>query len=131
MTSTLAGLAPARQFGPWALELDPAERLARLRSFRALARVLAGPRAGDLVALLAQAETDPAALVSAADALDRLPSVDMRRIVGSYAGLTRPLPPVRRGVRAYPRPSVRVTPRPDMRPTADIESPAKRRAGRG
>lgn len=95
MPSTLASLAPARQFGPWALDLDPGERLARLRSFRALARVLAGPRAAELCELLHQAETDPAALMPAADALDALAPVDMRKVLSSYAALARPLPPVR------------------------------------
>ena len=83
------------RWGPWALDLEPGERLARLRSLRALARVLAGPRAVELCQLLHQAETNPVTLVPAADALDRLPSVDMRRIVGSYAGLVRPVPPAR------------------------------------
>jgi len=45
-------------FGPWAAGLDPAERLARLRSLRALVQVFAGPT-HSLVAALAQAEGDP------------------------------------------------------------------------
>ena len=103
MTSILASLAPARRFGPWADDLDQAERLARLRSLRALARVLAGPRADDLVALLAQAETDDTVLPAAADALDALAPLDMRKVLASYAALARPLPPTRSfrpGVRA-------------------------------
>lgn len=106
----LAGLEPARQFGPWALDLEPGERLARLRSLRALARVLVGPRAVELCELLHQAETDPAALVLAADVLDRLAPLDMRRLLSTYASLTRPLPPVRgigSGVRAFPLPVLR------------------------
>ena len=46
-------------FGPWASALDPAERLARCRSLRALVRVLAGPHGRDLAAALRQAEADP------------------------------------------------------------------------
>lgn len=119
------------RWGPWADDLDPGERLARLRSFRALARVLAGPRAVELCELLHQAESDESVLPAAADALERLAPVDLRRILSSYAGLTRPLPPVRRDVRAYPRPAVRVTPRPGVRQGADMKSPAEHKAGRG
>lgn len=112
---TTLNLASGRQFGPWAPDLDPAERLARARSLRAIVRLLSGPRGAALAELLHQAETDPGALVPAADALDRLAPVDLRRILGSYAGLSRPLPPARRAApdaRAFPRPTVRVTPRP-------------------
>jgi hypothetical protein len=102
------------RWGPWVLDLEPGERLARLRSLRALARILAGPRAVELCELLHQAETDPAALVPAADALDRLPAVDMRRIVGSYAGLVRPVPPARAG-----RPGVRARQLTNLRTAAN------------
>ena len=105
------------QWGPFALNLDPGERLARLRSLRALARVLAGPRAVELCELLHHAETDPAALVPAADALDRLAPLDMRKVLASYAGLARPLPPARRSAQGYPRPVAMVTPRPPVRVT--------------
>ena len=118
-------------WGPWAAGLDPGERLARLRSLRARARVLAGPRADDLVALLVQAESDPAALVPAADALDRLAPLDMRRVLSTYSGLAQPLPPARRGVQGYPRPVVQVTPKPRVRLIADAENPARHKAGRG
>lgn len=114
MHDPVSGLAPLRRFGPWAAGLDPGERLARLRSLRALARVLAGPRASGLVELLRQAETDDMALMPAADALDRLPSVDLRRVLGSYAGLARPLPPARHtaGRASFARPAMQVTARP-------------------
>ncbi|MHC2021380.1 hypothetical protein [Methylobacterium sp. CM6247] len=62
----------SRQFGPWAPSLDAAELRARLRSLRAIARLLAGLRAEAMNTLLRQAETDLAALVPAADELDRL-----------------------------------------------------------
>ena len=94
-------MKPDRMFGPWAPGLDQAELRARLRSFRAIARLTAGPRATVLVDLLAKAEQDPAALVPAADALDRLEPVDRRRILASYAAL---------GTRAQARPGLRVTP---------------------
>ena len=82
-------IAPADQFGPWAAGLDPAEQRARLRAMRALARVHCGPRAADLVRLLAQAETDPAALEPALAALDRLASNDRRHVLASYSALSR------------------------------------------
>lgn len=65
-------IAAADAWGSFALDLDEPERRARLRSLRALARVHCGPRAANLVRLLAQAETDPAALEPALRALDRL-----------------------------------------------------------
>jgi hypothetical protein len=36
-------------FGPWVPDIAPAERLARLRSLRALTLVLARPHAGELI----------------------------------------------------------------------------------
>ncbi|MDA8231695.1 MAG: hypothetical protein M0006_10185 [Magnetospirillum sp.] len=76
-------------FGPWAPTLDPAERLARCRSLRALVRVLAGPRGRELAAALRQAEADPAALDLAAHLLDRLPTVPRRHILAAYVALDR------------------------------------------
>jgi hypothetical protein len=55
-------IRPCDQFGPWATGLDAAEKRARLRAIRVLARVHCGPRAAALCQFLAQAETDPAAL---------------------------------------------------------------------
>jgi hypothetical protein len=83
-------IRPRDQFGPWVPDLDRAELRARLRAMRALARVLCGPRATDLVRLLAQAEADATALEPALAALDRLPSSDRRHLLGSYAALHRP-----------------------------------------
>ena len=82
-------IRPCDQFGPWAPDLDTAERRARLRAMQALARVHCGPRGADLVRLLAQAETDSAALEPALTALDRLPSNDRRHVLASYAALHR------------------------------------------
>ncbi|MCJ2023936.1 hypothetical protein [Methylobacterium sp. J-067] len=82
-------IAPSDRFGPWASGLDAAERKARLRAMRALARVHCGPRAADLVRLLAQAEADPAALEPALAALDRLAANDLRHILASYSALSR------------------------------------------
>ncbi|MCJ2065745.1 hypothetical protein MKK63_24015 [Methylobacterium sp. J-088] len=82
-------IAPANQFGPWSLGIDAAEQRARLRALRQTARLLVGPRAADLCRLLAQAETDPAALEPACRALDALASTDRRRVLASYAALAR------------------------------------------
>jgi len=119
------------QWGPFAPDLDPGERLVRIRSLRAIVRLLTGSRGADLAELLRAAETDPAALVQAADSLDALAPLDMRKVLASYAGLGRPLPPARRDVQGYPRPVVWVTPRPRVPTVADAKSPAGRRAGRG
>ena len=83
-------IRPCDQFGPWAANLDHAEQRARLRAMRALARVHCGPRSTDLVHLLAQAETDPAALEPALAALSGLEPLDERRVWASYAALNRP-----------------------------------------
>lgn len=82
-------IPPRDQFGPWACGIDMAERRARLRAMRALARVHCGPRAADLVRLLAQAEADPAALEPALAALDRLAANDRRHVLASYSALFR------------------------------------------
>lgn len=82
--------ATARAFGPWAAGLDPAERLARLRSLRAITRAYLGPRGAQLADCLLRAETNEAALVPALDALDQLASLDRRRVLASYAALSRP-----------------------------------------
>lgn len=81
-------IRPADAWGPFAPNIDPAEQRARLRSLRALAKVYAGPRAADACRLLAQAETDPAALEPASEALGRLAPIDRRQILASFARLT-------------------------------------------
>lgn len=78
------------QWGPFALNLDPAERL---RSLRTIVRLHLSPRGVDLAEFLRQAEADESALAPAANALDALAPLDMRKVLASYAGLARPLPP--------------------------------------
>ena len=117
------------RWGPFALDLDPAERLARTRSLRAIIRLLLGPRGADLAGLLYQAEADPAALVPTADALDRLAPLDMRKVLASYAGLARPLPPARCAAQGYSRPVAMVTPRPPVRVTPSKVARAQPSAG--
>jgi hypothetical protein len=63
---------------------DGAERLARLRSLRALARVICGGRAGQLEAVLAKAEKDPGQLPQIEPLIDRLPSILRRRLLTSW-----------------------------------------------
>ncbi len=82
-------IAPADMWGPFASDLDLGERRARLRALRQTARLLAGPRAADLCRLLASAETDPASLEPACDALNRMAANDKRAIWASYAALSR------------------------------------------
>ena len=75
------------RFGPWATDLDPAERLARTRTLRALAAVLIGPAGHHLVEHLAAAEHDPGALRPAAEALDALPALSRRRLLAAFASI--------------------------------------------
>lgn len=79
----------ADQWGPFRAGLDEAERRACLRGLRAPARLLAGPRAAHLCRLLAQAETDRAALEPTYRALNGLAANDRRQILASYAALAR------------------------------------------
>jgi hypothetical protein len=72
-------------------DIDAGERLARLRCLQALARVLGGPAAEQLVAALRQAETDAAALPAADAQLDAMPTIPRRRILSSFAA-TLPAP---------------------------------------
>ena len=80
-------------FGPWKLGLDPCERLARIRTFRALVRVLTGPRGAELDRALACAETDNSLLDRAFALLGRLGSIDQRKIISSYGALMKPTTP--------------------------------------
>jgi len=82
-------IAPVDHWGPFASGLDPAEQRARLRALRQTARLLIGPRGANLCRLLAEAETDPAALEPPCRALDALAANDRRQILASYAALTR------------------------------------------
>ncbi|SOR30302.1 conserved protein of unknown function [Methylorubrum extorquens] len=86
----------ADRWGPFAEGLDPAERCARLRTLRSIVHLLIGPRAGQLRALLKEAESDAAVLPAALKALDALAPLDRRRVLASYAAIERPSPEVRR-----------------------------------
>lgn len=80
-------IAPGDAWGPFARNLDEAERRARLRALRQTARLLAGPRAADLCRLLASAETDPTALEPACRVLNVMAGSDKRQIWAAYAAL--------------------------------------------
>ena len=82
-------MAGVDRWGPFSDGLDHAEQRARLRALRQMARLLIGPRGADLCRLLAQAETNPAALEPACRALDALAATDRRQILASYAALAR------------------------------------------
>jgi len=73
-------------FGPWARDIDPAERLARLRSMRALA-LLHCRQETDFINTLRRAETDDKALPAALEYLNRLPALRRRHLLSTYAQL--------------------------------------------
>lgn len=83
-------MKPSDAFGPWTEGLPPCERIARCRTLRAVARMIAGPRADALSSALACAESDPSHLDRALDALDRLASLDRRKILASYQPVMLP-----------------------------------------
>ena len=80
-------------FGPWAPGLGPAERLARLRSLRALVQIFADA-SHPLVIALARAESDPsdAAAQAAWDALTTMPTRPRRHVLASLARLMADTP---------------------------------------
>jgi hypothetical protein len=68
--------------------VEPAERLARLRSLRVAARILCGTRAAELEAALATAEEHDADLAAALRQLDALPPLDRRRLLATWGPVT-------------------------------------------
>ena len=58
----MAGIVPPDRWGPFADDLDDAERLARVRSLRALVLVMCGLAGDTLRTALRAAETNPEAL---------------------------------------------------------------------
>lgn len=86
-------MKPANTWGPFALDIDPCERRARLRSLRAVARMRLGPRGDFLDEALRCAEIGAVSHETLHNVLARLPSLDFRRVLASYAALTRPAEP--------------------------------------
>lgn len=83
-------IAPADRWGPFADGLDPSERLARLRSLRAITHLCLGPRGAAVVDALHQSERDPNHMPTALRALDALAPLDRRQVLASFARLHRP-----------------------------------------
>jgi hypothetical protein len=79
--------------GPWADDIDPAERLARYHSLRALVQVFCGST-HPLVLALARAEVDHSddAARLAWQALETMPSRTRRSVLCSMATLMRTTP---------------------------------------
>ena len=71
-------------WGPFLPNVEPAERLARLRGLRVAVRLICGTRGRDVEAALRQAERNDAALPNAEREFDRLASLDRRRILSSF-----------------------------------------------
>lgn len=82
-------IAPGDRYGPWADQIDDAERRARLRGLRAIVRLQLGPRGQHLAAELARAESNAVALEYALAALNSLGAIDRRHVLASYAALAR------------------------------------------
>ena len=82
-------ISSADRFGPFADGIDAAERLARLRSMRAIVNLATGPRGEALARELYRAERDPARLPAAVAALDALAALDRRHVLASFARLHR------------------------------------------
>jgi hypothetical protein len=78
-------------FGPWRDGLSAAERLARLRSMRAIILLIA-PTC-EAVDDLRAAETDVLMLDAARASFDRIPSLQRRRILSVMARLHEPVRP--------------------------------------
>lgn len=81
------GVTGAPDYGPWATDIDPAERIARLRAFRALVRTFAGPAGRELSEALKRAEASPEALEQAGRLLGTLKPIPFRHVLSSYAAL--------------------------------------------
>jgi len=75
-------------WGPWSPNLDDGERLRRTSVLRALAFAYTGNSA--LEAALSRPERDADALADAQIELDLLPALPRRRLLSTYARLSRP-----------------------------------------
>lgn len=71
-------------WGPFTAGIEPAERLARLRSLRAMA-VLKCRHQRNFIAALKAAETDDGALSKAERAFELMPALTRRHLLASYA----------------------------------------------
>jgi len=83
-------IAPCDQFGPWRLDITDAERLARLRCMRTIARLVLGPRGEALAGALHRSENDLDHLPIALRALDALAPTERRQVLCSFARIHQP-----------------------------------------
>lgn len=82
-----ATTTPSDSWGPWARDIGAAERLARLRSMRAICQLMLG-KLHPLVRALFLAESgEPVDMAAACIELDRMPARDRRKVLASYAAL--------------------------------------------
>jgi hypothetical protein len=73
-------------FGPWSTGISPAERLARLRSMRALALIYCRTST-DFISALERAETDADALPAAFNELECIPALQRRHLLATFLNL--------------------------------------------
>lgn len=83
-------IARCDQFGPWRPDITDAERLARLRSLRAIAHLCLGPRGEEFADALRLSERNSDHLPAALRALDALAPLDRRQVLASFARLHQP-----------------------------------------
>jgi hypothetical protein len=79
--------SPVDNWGPWAKAIGDAERVACLRTLAAFVQGLFGTSHPMFAALYWAESGDPADLLEASLELDRMPSRDRRKVVGTYAGM--------------------------------------------
>lgn len=74
-------------WGPWAKAIGQAERVACLRALAAFVQGLFGTNHALFAALYWAESGNPTDLDAASLELDRMPSRDRRKVVGTYAGM--------------------------------------------
>ena len=84
-------IRPGDAWGPFAPDLDPGERLARLRVLRAVVHLLLGPRGLALQDAIRSAERHRTMgrLYEVLVEIDTLAAKDRRNVLTSYAAVTR------------------------------------------
>lgn len=78
-------LGPGENWGPFHVAISHAERVARLRGLRAITELYCGKNHPLVKALWLAESGDDADLEGAVLELDRLPALQRRRVLGSYA----------------------------------------------
>ncbi len=88
----MSALPSSDRFGHGPNGLTDVERTARLRSLRAIVRLLCGPPRQAHDTCLEQAETDTDAPRPLRRRLGRLAPIDRRQVLASFAAMHRPTP---------------------------------------